>query len=125
MKGAKMGNGDESKEMYVPTIGAEITLAKPWRFGLYYEYRNEAMINFIFPGTEFKWRGMVLPNGAKPEYGQKICDVELPKGAVLKVDRIYIRKGNATMKEFDSITFILQSLPKSEIAIPAIRDKYV
>jgi hypothetical protein len=116
---------DESKEMYIPTIGDEITLSKAWRFGLYYEYRNEAMIKFIFPGTEFQWRNMVLPNGDKPEYGKRICDVELPKGAILKVDRIYIRKGNSVMKEFDSVTFVLQSIPKKEIAIPEKRDVFV
>lgn len=116
---------EDDKEMYIPTIGAEITLAKVWRFGLYYEYRNEALIKFIFPEVEFKWRGMVLPNGIKPEYGQKICDVELPKGAILKVDRIYIRKGGRDMKEFDSVTFNLQSLPKSEISVPTVRSHYV
>lgn len=111
--------------MYVPTIGDEITLASAWTFGLYYEYRNEAMINFTFPGAQFVWRDMVLPSGEKPSYGSKIADVELPLGAVLKVDRIYIRKGGPMMKEFDSVSFILQSIPKKELAIEQIRDNYV
>ncbi len=121
-----MENEDTSRGMWIPTIGDEVTLARNWKFGLYYEYRNEAMISLVFPdvGT-FKWRNMVLPNGSKPEYGDKIADVVLLAGAVLKVDRIYIRKGGADMKEFDSVTFILQSLPKSKIAIPKERDVYI
>ena len=111
----------EDKGMYIPTIGDEVTLACDWQFSLYYEYRNEAMIKFTFPGTEFKWRNMVLPSGEKPEYGEKIAIVQLPIGSVLKVDRIYIRKG---AKEYDSVTFNLQSIPKKKIEVPDERDSW-
>lgn len=116
---------DRDKGMFIPTIGDEITLASDWTFGLYYEYRNEAMICFTFPGVQFKWNDMQLPSGEKPVYGAKIADVLFPKGTVLKVDRIYIRKGNAAMKEFDSVTFILQSIPKKDIAVEIPKDTYV
>ncbi len=109
---------DNSLGMWIPTIGDEVTLAKNWKFGLYYESRNEAMISLIFKTEMHK-----LAN--KPEYGEKIAEVELVAGAVLKVDRIYIRKGGADMKEFDSVTFILQSLPKSKIVIPTERAAYI
>ena len=102
------------RQLYIPTIGDEVTLVNPWIFGLYHEYRNEKMIYYIFPGTRFNWRDMTLPSGEKSEYGSKIADVELPKGAVLKVDRIYIRKGRG-MKDYDSVTFILQSVPKKTV----------
>lgn len=119
----------ETKKMWVPTIGDEITLTSTWMFGLYYEHRNEAMICFCFPGTNFTWRDMIIKSGDNvletPEYGQKIADVELPAGAILKVDRIYIRKGGQDMKEFDSITFILQSIPDKKLEVALERYEYV
>ncbi len=112
----------KERGMYIPTIGDEVTLASDWTFLLFYEYRNAAMIKFIFPGTEFKYRDMVLPSGEMPEYLEPIARVLLPMGAVLKVDRIYIRKGKG---EYDSVTLILQSVPKKEIAVPDERDVWI
>lgn len=48
----------------------------------------------VTPGTD--WRGDTVT-----------CDARLPKGAVLIVDRIYIRKG---AEDFDSITFLLEGV---------------
>ena len=36
------------------------------------------------------------------------CDYTLPAGTILKIDRIYIRKGKS---EFDSITFVIKKHP--------------
>ena len=101
--------------MYIPTIGDEVTLAIPWTFKLYYEERNRDMIKWLAK-IDFVWAGTKV-NGQKVEIGTYLCEVQLPTGSILKVDRIYIRKG-AGMKEFDSVTFILQSIPNKEIAVP-------
>jgi hypothetical protein len=105
----------KERGMYIPSLGDEVTLACDWTFGLFYERRNEMMVRFMHPETEFKFRGMLLSTGEKLVYGEKISDVQLPKGAVLKVKRIYIRNG---AKDFDSVTFTLQSLPKKKISVP-------
>ena len=112
---------DTSLGMWIPTIGDELTLAKPWRFSLHSEHRNADMMKFAF-NIKFSWDGTKGPDGKKIELFSKFAEVELPAGAVLKVDRIYIRKGGADMKEYDSVTFILQSLPKTKIAIPEVKD---
>lgn len=112
---------DMERYMYIPTVGDEITLAADWTFSLYNEYRNEGMIKFTFPGAEFDWKLTKLPSGEVSQYGSKMAEVVLPKGAVLKIDRIYIRKG---AKDYDSVTFILQSIPKKDIEVPEERSIY-
>ncbi len=82
------------KTIHVPAIGELLTLAKVWKFGLLPEYRN---------GTLFDYLDIEMP---VLKYGSKrtTIPVSLPKGSVLRVDRIYIRKG---AKDFDSLTFML------------------
>lgn len=77
-------------KFYVPDIGEQIKLDKDWIFTLYQESRNSALIDIISPGT--------------PYYKWQATDVTLNKGSILKVDRIYIRKGK---QEYSSITFVL------------------
>jgi hypothetical protein len=75
--------------LFIPSIGTEIKLAESWKFKLYGEYRNSGMFTYL---------GLKYPYKAGP------VEVEFPIGTVLKVDRIYIRKGNDS---YNSVTFFL------------------
>ena len=70
-------------KLFVPDIGTLITLEQDWQITLYAEYRNQ---------TLFKALGLPY----------KTTVVELPKGLVIKVDRIYVRKG---LSQYSSLTF--------------------
>ncbi len=77
-------------KLFIPDIGTLIRLEENWTITLYGEYRNREMFN-----------KMNIPfNNATV--------IELPKGLVIKIDRVYIRKG---LSQFSSITF---SVPKAK-----------
>lgn len=71
--------------MFIPSIGTEFKLAEDWTFDLYHEYRNDKLINY------FK---LQYSSGSSTE-------VTLPKETIIKVDRIYVKKGNSA---YDSVT---------------------
>lgn len=77
-------------ELFIPEIGTILKLEQDWQFTLYQEYRNN-----LFEKLDLKRDTQV---------------VEIPKGTLVKVDRIYIKKGNS---QFSSITF----------SIPTVRSK--
>jgi hypothetical protein len=77
-------------ELFIPEIGTILKLEQDWQFTLYSEYRNNLHIKLnITRDTQV---------------------VELPKGTLVKMDRIYVKKGNS---QFSSITF----------SIPTVRSK--
>ena len=83
-------------KIFIPTIGAKLKLAKGWTFDLHDERRNDRFLKAI--GHEKLGLGYRYSPG-----GPKVAsEITLPKGTVLTVDRIYIRKGSS---DFDSITF--------------------
>lgn len=85
--------------LFIPEIGTLIRLEENWIFTLYAEYRNRTLFSVI-DNTD-----------ADPYlfYGKsKNKIVELPKGLVVKVDRVYIRKG---LSQYSSITF---TIPKAK-----------
>ncbi len=81
-------------KMFIPSIGDEIRLLEDWTFPCFRAGGNYNFINKLRPDTD----------------GQDVesVAVTIPKGAVLSVQRIYIRSGK---KEWDSLTFSLRSLP--------------
>lgn len=81
-------------KLYIPEISDEIRLLSDWTFGLYNEGRNESLMKKIGDSrrTCADWAS---------DFGPIPCTI--PAGAVLKIDRIYIRKGKG---EFSSITFL-------------------
>jgi len=81
-------------KLYIPEIGDVLKLTSDWNFNLYYEYRNESLLNKLH-NTKFEWFNY---NTNKIEYLASV----LEKDTELKVDRIYIRKGNS---EYSSLTF--------------------
>lgn len=76
--------------LFVPDIGTLLKLEEDWTFILYSEYRNQTLFEIF----------------SENDKTDKNKLVELPKGLVVKVDRIYVRKG---LSQYSSITF---NIPK-------------
>lgn len=99
--------------MFIPEIGTSIILRNPWEFMLHTESRNEALA--IAAGFNYdmaySWRRntsdaeLSKRNGwIKYGYSEWEKTVTLPAGAILTVDRVYIRKGN---DDYSSLSFNL------------------
>lgn len=99
-------------KMFIPTLGYELQLAKDWRFRLFFEDRNSKLLerhNWEQDGW-WAWANTDTNERLDFHYQNKdaipeedryiICT--LPKDTILRVDRIYIRKG---AREFDSVSF--------------------
>jgi hypothetical protein len=80
--------------MLVPDINTQLRLTAMWEFDLFRDSRNSGLIKQVF--------GCGTLNGVPIEGGKVIGTCKIAKDAVLKVDRVYIRKGAG---EFSSITF--------------------
>jgi hypothetical protein len=113
-------------KLYIPEIGDAILLTKDWNFPLYSERRNSDFIEAmkgIYPNIEKvleakwekhwkllrEWRDN--PNSDYDTYPNDSTvnfPVQLVSGTVLKIDRIYIRKG---ADDYSSVTFQLVSSP--------------
>ena len=74
---------------FTPDIGTLLKLEEDWTFTLFLERRNIDLFE--------KLEQLNLQSGTRKN---KVID--LPKGLVLKVDRIYIRKG---LSQYSSISF--------------------
>ena len=117
----------------IPSIGDQIVLTKGWKFPLFFEQRNvkciEAM-GILIP-EKYDWHVMMGMKSAKTgelfwyqdkrEWDQKKVEehqakwiVTLPKGTILQVDRIYIRKGQ-DMGFFDSVSFIIKETTHKKV----------
>jgi hypothetical protein len=79
-------------KLYIPEIGSSIRLIADWTFDLYNESRNSTLMEFTDDPREESWRDKNPP-----------LPCTIPAGSVLKIDRIYIRKGKG---EYSSITFL-------------------
>jgi len=77
-------------KLYIPEIGSEIRLIEDWTFSLYNEDRNSTLMEFINDPRKITYS----------KFDAIPCTI--PAGSVLKVDRIYIRKG---AEEYSSLTF--------------------
>lgn len=104
------------KQLFIPTIGSELILAADWSFKVFNETRNETLIRWMGKVVPSATRYSAFPLGEEPradprdyEWYEKskarFITCTLPKGSVLRVDRIYIRRG---LKDFDSVTFFLK-----------------
>lgn len=85
-------------KFYVPEIGDQIRLLADWDFDLFNEYRNESALEF------FKDRRKTT--GEWDSHFGAVRQV-IPAGEILKIDRIYVRKGK---KDFSSITFLWKGM---------------
>lgn len=80
-------------KLYIPEISNEIRLTKDWTFDLYNEDRNQSLMEFVGDTRQVEWYA--------PSQTSIPCTI--PAGEILKVDRIYVRKGKS---DFSSITFL-------------------
>lgn len=81
-------------KLYIPSVGDEIRLLADWSPAIHDEPRNASILEFFqVPGFDpSKWNNNLPPT-----------KVVIPAGEILKIDRIYIRKGK---DDFDSVTFL-------------------
>ena len=81
-------------KLYIPENGDSFKLTADWTFDLYNEDRNYSLMEKLGDTrrTIGSWHESY---GAAP--------ATIPAGAILKVDRVYIRKGS---KDYSSITFL-------------------
>lgn len=105
--------------LFIPDIGEELKLADDWRFATKAEDRNatlfdayevppQARFHPLAANARYDWHRDGLDH-----YKPKTCDgFVMPKGTILKVDRVYIRKGN---EDFSSITFIVVDSPDKRV----------
>lgn len=82
-------------KIFIPEIGDEITLSKDWTFELKHESRNESLFEKFYGTHEFYDHPLFVSGGA--------LNYTIPAGSVLKIDRVYIRKGQS---DFSSVTFL-------------------
>ena len=79
-------------KLYIPEINDSIRLVEPWTFDLFNEYRNETLMEISsieFPRIQSSFKQFV--------------PFTIPTGEVLKIDRIYIRKGAS---DYSSLSFL-------------------
>lgn len=96
-------------KFYVPEIGDKLKLTKDWSFDLHAEDRNATLGLLEGYTVKFDWgksptNHIWISNNGNKSFS---IPITLPAGTILKVDRIYIRKG---LKEFSSITFLAPTL---------------
>lgn len=90
-------------KIYVPSVGTELMVLKPWTFDLYHEYRNRTLIEHFGLESVFDYR--------HPEDVESVM-VTIPVGTVLRVSRVYIRQGSP---DYDSLTFRSSNLGKKAV----------
>jgi hypothetical protein len=78
-------------KLFIPPLGTVLKLTSEWAFNYYDEYRNTGLREYL---------GLPRPSYYEPN---KLTRCELPIDALLKIDRIYIKKGSPA---YDSITFL-------------------
>jgi hypothetical protein len=89
-------------KLFVPDIGDQIKLLKPWKFTLSYERRNDSLMNIVNPN----WKtGNYMEDYSSNRKG---FETSLPAGTILKCKRIYIRQGS---RGWSSITWSIISNP--------------
>lgn len=86
-------------KLFIPKLGTALTLAQPWTVTVYDEHRNASLIELaqLREKQQAAWANRETRFKTLP-LGQFV----FPKGAVLTVERIYIRQG---VGDFDSVTF--------------------
>lgn len=105
-------------KLFIPDVGEELTLVDDWRFVTICEYRNESLFNAFEVPAELRYQKSVrFHGGAHDGYdryrplGDGVPFV-MPAGTVLKVDRVYIRKG---ISDYSSLTFLVSQSPDKRL----------
>lgn len=91
-------------KLFIPSIGDKLKLTSDWEFPCFTEYRNTCLVEILRPDVK-------LPQQRWNYDGLQTVAITFPKGTILRVDRIYIRKGK---QEWDSVTFVVAFHPEAE-----------
>ena len=86
--------------LLIPEIGTKMVLAEDWHMNLYNEYRNVGVLELTEIITRKNQNRLDLYGGERMKHNE----IVFPKGSMLTVDRIYIRKGAS---DFSSLTFYI------------------
>lgn len=102
--------------LYVPEIGDELKLVADWRFKTVAERRNSMLFD-VFEVPDEARHPKAEPDFRYASNGLnrwKYLDVEfqLPAGTILKLDRVYIRKGAG---DYSSLTFYIIDSPDKRV----------
>jgi len=90
-------------KLFIPTIGTKLKLTKKWDFRLFFEHRNETVMQYFgVHRDDPKYRPIY---GLDENREHKHINASFPKNTMLIVDRIYIRAGGSDIKQYDSVTF--------------------
>jgi hypothetical protein len=96
-------------KLYIPSIGDIIRLTQDWEFNLYAEDRNSTLMEIVGDKRD-PW-----------DDRDTAIKVVIPAQAELKIDRIYIRKGQ---DEFDSVTFLWKGMTTAPRVIQKTATKF-
>lgn len=98
--------------VFIPTIGSELILAKACPVTIHSEYRNSSFLSAMGVAMDQKYinktygdlsvENKTLVAKYKVKVSLKEVSITIPAGTALKVTRIYIRQG---AEDFDSMTF--------------------
>lgn len=96
-----------SQSLYIPRLGDVLTLASAWSFSLYEEERNKKLFKELLPNVKVDWGALARRKWTYPRVLPAHHIVTLPAGTQLRVNRLYVRKGQ---DEFDSLSFYVERL---------------
>lgn len=101
-------------KLFIPTIGTRLVLAEPWTFPLHDEYRNEKFWMSIHGSIKTNEKTISTAKELQTDYYRRKkaepISTTIPKGAILEVDRLYLKKGCG---DYDSVTFrLISGIPK-------------
>lgn len=95
--------------LFIPEIGIDLKLLEDWTFPLYYEHRNAKLFQALgvppLPQDGFGITGWEYQDHSRDEKSETVT---LPKGTILKVDRVYIRKSSiygGDASKYSSVSF--------------------
>jgi hypothetical protein len=121
---------DPPTRLCIPTIGTTMTLLADWTFPLHQEQRNRkfAIDHFDADWGRYPhmWRWVDDPTqrgGRRMDLNPPVM-VTLPKGSVLKVERIYVRSKAKDFRAFDSVTFRVNVHLKGKAAKGKIKGRF-
>lgn len=103
--------------LFVPELGTLLTLWGPWEFTLYPEHRNRKLGEKLgfYKNNHWVIKGIEGRNSYSAHDWDRENErwvfhdewnITLPADTILRVDRIYIRKGN---KEYSSMSFWIKN----------------
>ena len=90
-------------KLFIPDIGDKLVLSKDWTFTVYNEHRNRSLFVLKY-GEEFDEDKFGYARNSENLY--KAFKLTLPAKSILKIDRIYIRKGAS---EYSSISCFIEN----------------